>query len=116
MNFDRANDPKPLTAEIAVKRGSLFVSGPVRLLLFGLLGAGLYFFRSEPTLGTVLDVVAIPSAWLWWSFCTPRWRVWALSRGVDPDELQALAQAANIVWPRGSIFERTEFRVRPGGK
>ena len=51
-------------------------------------------------------------AWLWWSLAVPRWRRWALGRGVDPDELQNLAQKVGLVWRRGSFFEKTELPPR----
>jgi hypothetical protein len=48
---------------------------------------------------------------VYWSFAIPRWRRWALRRGAPAEELQRLAVAANLVWQKGSIFERTEFRI-----
>jgi len=54
--------------------------------------------------------VSFVTAWLWWSITVPIWREWALKRGVDPEKLQTAAVAAQLVWPKGSIFEKTEFR------
>jgi hypothetical protein len=51
------------------------------------------------------------AAWVYWSFAIPRWRRWARRRGAPAEELQRLAVEANLVWPKGSIFEKTEFRV-----
>ena len=41
-----------------------------------------------------------------------RWRRWALRQGIPADELQKAAEAALLVWPKGSIFEKTEFKVK----
>ena len=112
MNFDRADDPKPLSAEVAVKRGKLMVNGPVHLLQIGLLVGGICLVKIVPLLAVFMMVVAIPSAWLWWSFSVPRWRFWALSRGADPVQLQNLGQVAKLLWPKGSLFEKTEFPYR----
>jgi hypothetical protein len=49
-------------------------------------------------------------AWVWWSYATPRWRRWALGHGVDATALQRVAERELLVWPRGHVFERTEFR------
>jgi hypothetical protein len=112
MNFDRPGDPAPLSAEVAVKRGKLLVNGPVQLLQIGLLVGGFCLIKVVPLLAIVMMVIAVPCAWLWWSFSVPRWRFWALSRGADPVQLQRLGQAANLIWPKGSLFEKTEFRYR----
>ena len=49
-------------------------------------------------------------AWIWWSYTVPRWREWALDRGIDPDRLQKFAFRTGLTWSKGSLFERTEFR------
>jgi hypothetical protein len=49
-------------------------------------------------------------AWIWWSLIVPRWRDWVLGQGVDPNRLQKFAVRTGLTWPKGSIFERTEFR------
>ena len=51
-------------------------------------------------------------AWLWWSFSVPRWRAWAVSRGIDPKRLQKFAVRTGLTWPKGSLFEQTEFRAK----
>jgi len=48
-------------------------------------------------------------AWIWWSWTVPKWRRWALSRGASPARMQRLAAVTGLTWPRGWIFERTEF-------
>lgn len=48
-------------------------------------------------------------AWLWWSVMVTWWRRWAESRGMSPEEVQYRGQGASILWPRGHLFERTEW-------
>jgi len=49
-------------------------------------------------------------AWTWWSLLVPRWRKWAHEKGVPPDQLQKWAVLTGLVWPKGWIFEKTEFK------
>ena len=57
--------------------------------------------------------IGIIAGWLWWSYSVPRWRKWALEQpGVDPNELQAAAEAALLVWPKGHFFEKTEIKIK----
>ena len=118
---------RPLTARTAVWRGHCFITAPVFLIMFGLWALALRLLRLAPKGPgpSVIGVVAIAAAlvigppalaWVWWAYATPRWRRWALGQGVDPGELQARAQAQNLVWPKGHVFEKTEFRSRgPAG-
>jgi hypothetical protein len=112
MNFDRTEDPKPLTAKVAVGRGTLLVNGPVWLIMAIGFGLAYVFGDTVPALGLALAIGAIPCAWLWWSLHIPQWRRWALRAGADPVELQHLGEAAGLVWPRGSFFEKTEIHRR----
>jgi hypothetical protein len=52
------------------------------------------------------------AGWVWWSVAVSRWRDWALNGGIDPERLQKFAFRAGLTWPKGSLFERTEFRRR----
>jgi hypothetical protein len=110
MNFDRSGDPNPIPADLAVKRGVLLINWPVRLIMFG--GFALAWFLGDklPLLAIIIGLLAIPMAWLWWSYFVPQWRRWAHRRGADSVKLQELGEYASLVWPRGSFFERTEFR------
>jgi len=75
-------------------------------------GSAAAYFLAEsafPLAGIVVAVLGWLSAWLWWSWFIPQWRTWAHSRGADPEVLQALGEEANLIWPKGSFFERTEI-------
>ena len=117
LNFGIGLRPdQPLTPELAVRRGHYFITVPVLTTMVALwvLLAKL-FPRGPSNIPTGVLIVAGPPtvAWLWWSYAVPRWRYWALSRGVDPDALQRLAQRTSLVWRKGHILEKTEFRYRP---
>jgi len=110
LNFDAGlNLAEPLTAQRAVQRGSLLINGPVSIIMAAgfLLGAGVF---GNSAFVLVPGVAGFIGAWLWWSYATPRWRRWALRRGVDPQELQRLAEF-KLVWPKGWLLEKTEFRI-----
>jgi len=118
-NFGRGLPPdQPLTAKLAVRRGHYFISIPVFAILAALWFILAVLFPNGPfrsgkfaPLLALLIVIGPPSvAWIWWSYAVPRWRRWALSAGVDPEELQRLAQKQLLVWPKGHFFEKTEFR------
>lgn len=119
LDFGKGLPPdQPVTLEVAVRRGHLFITRPVMVIMLGLLGlAAVLLSRRPRPLGTALPaamaLVSPFAAWLWWSWATPRWRHWALGRGLDPHALQQLAQESGLVWPKGHIFEKTEFRFRP---
>lgn len=51
-------------------------------------------------------------AWLYWSVFTTKWRVWAFSNVRNIHELQKRAISAQIIWPKGSFFEKTEIRSK----
>ena len=100
----------------AVQRGTKVVNLPIPFIMmavmFGLLALGALVFKSQ-TITLASFPVGFISGWLWWSYSVPRWRKWALEQpGVSPDELQAAGEAAMLVWPKGSFFEKTEFKIK----
>ena len=109
--------PSPVAQKIparkAVRYGWLFINVPVLGLIFAVPALALW-------LGAVLRLpewvmlaslpVGIGLAWIWWSYATPKWRLWAMRRADNLYELHREAVRAQLVWPRGSIFENTEFK------
>ena len=59
-------------------------------------------------------LAGVALAWLWWSWQVPRWRDWVADRGAPVDAVQRLAVRTMLVWPKGSLMERTELRRRDG--
>jgi len=53
------------------------------------------------------------AAWTWWSFNVPKWRLWAMARTEDWDELERRAIEAGLIWDEtttmGRLFSRTEI-------
>ena len=119
-----ANSKKPMNVGIAILVGQLVVNLPVMLIIFGVFGVGIVLIvaleASLPSLpgwifflGVLALIIIGPLiGWLWWSFSVPRWRKWTLFNGVPEEKLQKWAVATGLVWPKGSIFEKTEFRVK----
>jgi uncharacterized membrane protein len=109
IKFDRFNDPKPMTALRAVRRGTLCVNGLVFLIIFASTALALAAVSFSLVGAAVLWFLGLGAAWLWWSYFIPQWRAWALSRGADATELQTRAVQAQLVWAKGHFFECTEI-------
>jgi len=99
-----------LTPKRAVLVGHLVISLPV-VIIMGLVSLFGYILRGQngAMIGAALGFVV---AWLWWSTFVPRWREWARNRGADEERTQSLAERSLLVWPKGSILEKTEIRPR----
>ena len=129
--MNNTSNPRPPTGQkktlhvaIAILVGQLIVNLPVMLITLGAYGVGIAllltlvdkfpFFQGWGFLIGILVLIIIGPlvGWLWWSFSVPRWRKWALRRGVPEDQLQKWAVSTGLVWPKGSVFEKTEFRVK----
>lgn len=107
-----------LTPAAAVARGQWMINGAVGLAMWGpaavAAAAGwIAGYRSEGF--AVAGAIFFPSvavAWLVWSIQVPRWRLWAYERVDDLTELKARAVAAQLIWPEGHWFEKTEIRTQ----
>ncbi len=105
-----SSDGQGLSAAKAVVVGHLVVTGRV-LAIIAIVGLGGYVWFALPGL-LIGGLLGCGVAWIWWSWTVQKWRRWALSRGASPDHVQRLAAATGLTWPRGWIFERTEFRPK----
>jgi hypothetical protein len=99
-----------LTPERAVLFGHLVVNLPV----VGIIGSGylLGYSLGNPIWAMIGMLLGVVLAWLWWSVSVPKWREWAKRQGADEARTQFLGQRSGLVWPKGSVFEKTEFRTR----
>ncbi|WP_146907258.1 hypothetical protein [Arenimonas daejeonensis] len=88
--------------------GTLVVNVPVLTLLFGP-GFAATRLGYEDWFLYIL-AASFFTAWSWWSFALPRWRLWAYERVKSTGAVHARALAAGLVWPRGSLLTRTEFQ------
>ena len=105
---------KQLGVGLAVLVGHLVITLPVLIFISGitLLGFFIVFFliSVNPIWIFGFLLLGFIVAWTWWSLLTPKWRSWAHKKGVSPDELQKWAALTGLVWPKGWIFEKTEFK------
>jgi hypothetical protein len=102
-----------VTPRQAVACGHLMVTLPVVLIMIAVILV--LWISLGPRVGLLIGVFAGPgTAWIWWSFMVPRWRDWVIDNGLHADDVQRAAALTGLVWPRGSLFERTEFRRRNG--
>ncbi len=109
--------PAPMAEKISVQRavtlGWLFINGPVTALMFGIPVMTLWLIKWTTLPGWSV-LASFPAgfglAWLWWSYATPKWRLWAMRRAKNLYLLHDEAVRAQLVWPHGSIFENTEFK------
>ena len=98
---------KSVSTTRAVTVGHLVVTLPV-------LAIGVGAFRYGVSLGStpglwLRGVGGLAMAWMWWAVAIPRWRAWALRRGVEPEALYQAARRHHLVMPRGSVWERMEI-------
>jgi Zn-dependent protease with chaperone function len=117
---DRASFRQWLQALGLVLVGHFWVTLPATFLVggiaLGLLSLLTWFFGvlAGPLFWLVYGLgimLGCAAGWLWWSFFIPRWRRWARSRSVPIDKVEALATLTGLVWPKGWIFEKTEFKL-----
>lgn len=93
----------------AIIIGWLVVNIPVIVIMLSSLFVG---FAIEPKLWWLFLSIGFILGWTWWSHSVPRWRQWATQRGADPDRLQTWAVLTGLVWRKGSVFEKTETRLK----
>jgi len=111
-----------LSITSAVVVGTLWVNIPILPLMFAPLAAFLYIgprYVSQPSTSFIVTAflallfLGFVIAWCWWAYMVPRWRVWAWQRVEDLRGLRASAVRAGLIWPKGHLLEKTEFRPGP---
>jgi hypothetical protein len=99
---------QPMSNAKAIAIGSLVVNGPVLFLLCA--PVVIYILAPRFAWVTFAYPLFFVGAWLWWSLTVPRWRIWAYEHVASAQELKRAAVAANLTWPSGSFFEKTEIK------
>ena len=94
----------------AIIAGTIVVNGPVAVCIFGSMLLGNLLWGPVGAVGGLVLGAAV--GWIWWAFMVPRWRAWAVPRVTNPAKLHLWAVGFGIEWPKGSVFEKTEFRLR----
>lgn len=114
-------DAIPADITTALARANRMVQWPSMAVLFFPLVAYLVLanrmhFPSQDIAGlewaAPFLITSFVGGWLVWSLRVPRWRLWAYGNVRDVELLEAIAMARMIIWPPGSIFERTEIMSR----
>lgn len=101
----------------AILIGQLVVNIPVLIIILSVSAIDIWIYLSLSykisVSGLIIPIlIGVAVGWLWWSFSVPRWRQWALKNGAAESELQKWAVITGLVWPKGSIFEKTEFKAK----
>lgn len=102
-----------VSVDDAIKKGQRIVNIPVIAIMYSLLGLGVIISTNNllPAWAvSVVIVLAIGLAWLYWSFAITKWRLWAFENVRNVHELKKRAIAKKLIWPEGNFFEKTEIR------
>lgn len=104
-----------VTVRKAIARGHVMVNVPVMMAIVGLPVVTFYLTVNADLPKWSIGVAfffGMGMAWLIWSYMITKWRIWAFSRVKNVHELKEKAIEGNLIWPDGSIFEKTEIRTR----
>ena len=97
---------KKLSVFKAILLGQLLINLPVTLII---LCCAVLFICLDLNFSLGLLTGAV-LGWLYWSFAIPKWRNWALGRGIDRDQLSKWGRITLLTWKENSLFARTEFK------
>lgn len=95
-----------------LRRAILIGQLVVNLPMLGIIAAVWLYGITRQVPAPVSIAVGAILSWPYWSIAAPRWRQWALGKGVPAGVLQRAAVAAGLLWPKGWIFERSEIPPR----
>jgi len=108
---------KKMSVRQAILLGQLFVNGGIIIVMFGTwILSFVVVVQAKLSVWFILaGIFAGPIvAWPWWSFSKPIWEHWAVKR-IDELEIDVFYQEAvraQLAWPRGYVFEKTELKSR----
>ncbi|MEP1488112.1 MAG: hypothetical protein ABJK28_06765 [Algibacter sp.] len=56
-------------------------------------------------------MIAILIGWFWWSYKIVKWKYWAFSQLNFEESIKLYTKAieTGLIWPTGSVFNKTEF-------
>lgn len=96
----------------AIVKAQLMVNVPVAIAMFGVPGLAMYLSVQEiiPVWGIGLAaIIGFILAWGMWSYLIVKWKLWAFSNVKNVHELRRKAIENKLIWPDGSIFNKTEI-------
>lgn len=105
----------PVTVEEAIENGKASINKPVQIiqLITLVLTVIIFYYLHFPGWAYILVIpAAIVVPWIYWSFKITRWRIWAFENVDDVHSLKKRAIKAKLIWPDGSVFEKTEIRTK----
>ncbi len=102
-----------VTVNKAITRGHRMVNYPVFVIMIGTLSVS-FFLGSQGSFPLWIFPLgfglAFGLAWLYWSIMITKWRIWAFENVRNVHELKKRAIQEKLIWPDGSVFEKTEIR------
>ncbi|MEH6407515.1 MAG: hypothetical protein V7767_09555 [Leeuwenhoekiella sp.] len=59
----------------------------------------------------IVVIISVCIGWIWWSYKVVKWKYWAFSQLNTDDSYKLYAKAVGVglIWPTGSVFNRTEI-------
>jgi disulfide bond formation protein DsbB len=100
-----------VTVDEAIKKGHQMVTNPVVILMFVILFLSTYLAISQDIWWMwpvgIISCATIP--WLYWSIRITQWKIWAFKNVRNVHELERRAVREKLLWPDGSIFNKTEI-------
>lgn len=100
-----------------INKGLLTVYGPLVSFVVAC-GFIAYWIASIILKSNIVDfivmiavLISILVGWIWWSYKIVKWKYWAFSKLDlnDSYELYSKAIEVGLIWPTGSIFNKTEI-------
>jgi hypothetical protein len=115
----------PISPFRVVMIGIVWVNLPVLAIMFGgwigIPALAISFFPKVAPMGEAGAIVLVAawilipwvSAWLWWSFNIPKWRIWAMENTGDWRAVQRMAILWGLIWDErtalGRLMAKTEI-------
>lgn len=104
---------KMISVDEALSKGQRMLNIPVFIISFVFFTMGIVFLilKVWPIWVTFVSIIlGFILSWLWWSFMITKWRLWAFENVRNVHELKKRAIQNKLIWPDGSIYEKTEIR------
>jgi len=102
-----------VTVDEALNKAQRNINLPAILFFFIPIGVSIFFtvqYKVSPWVIAAGVVAGILLAWLYWGVMITRWRLWAFENVRNVHELKKRAIKEKLIWPDGSIWQKTEIR------
>lgn len=103
-----------------LNKGHLYINGLVTIVMISVWFASIFLSNQvvpeKYRVATIFIglISGFVLGWLYWSLAIPRWRIWAFNNTELKNwtELKIRAINERLIWPDGSIFNKTEIRTK----